>query len=475
MASYGVTEIPSIVTDAFNEVVGKNNSVTKITTTNFVSCGKTISDFDLMDGWYGSIVKRIIKVLFFAKYYNADTRRILRDETTFGGFIEKLYTIAPDAVDNPAWKYAPDSSTRKITQLSPYGLEDTLQVKSVIYGAQGTWAYEFIMPYEQLKTAWQTPAEMVGFIESQFIPVRNKIEASREALVNAAVNTSIANALAHGKAINLLAEYTAATSDATVTDLSSFLLSKDALRFANKLIAKTLTLMGKLSQNYNVEGYDNFTTRDDLVFECQTDYAQASAFYLESDTYHKELVSLPGYKEIPYWQTPGKGVSATPANCTSIYIENTDVSADPVSQSGIVAFAHDIENVAAYFGDEYEWTQPNVRQRISNHGFQYRTGYAVNNFENAVVFYIAPAGTITADTTDAHVSAITGSPNYVQAGVDIAFTVTCGEGYEPKKVTVTANSTTVDITASVDSNGKYHYIPNDNSNITVKSTSQASS
>ena len=146
---------------------------------------------------------------------------------------------------------------------------------------------------------------------------------------------------------------------------------------------------------------------------------------------------------------------------------------DIISQSGIVAFAYDIENVAAYFGDEYQWSQPNVRQRISNHGFQYRVGYAVNNFENAVVFFIAPTGTITADTTDAHVSAITASPNYVQAGTDIAFTVTCGEGYEPKKVTVVQNSVTMDITATVDTNGKYHYVPNDNSNITVKSTSQA--
>lgn len=473
MASYGITNIPSIVTDAFNEAVGKNNAVTKITTTNFVDCGHALSDFDLLDGWYGSLVKRIIKVLFFAKYYNADTRRILRDETTFGGFIEKLYTIAPDAVNNPTWQYAPDSSTRKITQVSPYGLEDTLQVKSVIYGKQGTWSYEFIMPVEQLKIAWQTPAEMVGFLDSQFIPVRNKIAKAREAIEAAAVNTSIAKALQSGKCINLLAEYVAATSDATVTDLSSFLLSKDALRFANKLIARTIKSMQKLSTAFNAEGYENFTTRDDLVLEVQTDYAQASAFYLESDTYHKELVALPGYSEISEWQHMNKSVLQSPANCTSIYVENTDIAADPINQSGIVAFARDVENVAAYFGDEYEWSQPNVRQRISNHGFQYRTGYAVNNFENAVVFFIAPAGTITADTTDAHVSAITGNPNYVQAGVDIAFTVTCGNGYEPKKVTVVQNSVTMDITDTVDTDGKYHYIPNDNSNITVKSTSQA--
>lgn len=472
MGSYGVTNIPQIVTDAYNDAVGKSNSITKIDSTNFVDCGSTLSDFDLLDGWYGSLVKRIIKVLFFAKNYNADTRRILRDESTFGGFIEKLYTIAPDAVNNPVWAYAPDGTTRKVTQVSPYALEDTLQVKSVIYGKEGTWSYEFVQPMIQLKKAWQTPAEMIGFLDSQFIPVRNKIEEAKEQVVAAAVNTSIAKALSVGKAYNLLALYTAATSDNTVTDLTSFLTSKNAMKFANMFISKTLKLMEKLSVNYNAEGYETFTSREDLIFEVATSYAKSSAFYLESDTFHKELVELPGYTEVPYWQYNKTG---TDAELTSIYVQNDQIGADPISQSGIVAFAHDIENIAAYFGDEYEWSVPNVRQRVSNYGFQYNKGYAVDNFTNAVVFYIAPAGTITTDTTDAHVSAISCSPNSAEAGKDIAITVTCGDGYEVKKVTVTANGSTVDVTSSVDSNGKYHYVPNDNSNITVKATSQASS
>lgn len=472
MASYGVTNIPSIVTDAYNDAVGKSNSITKIDSTNFVDCGSVLSDFDLLDGWYGSLVKRIIKVLFFAKSYNADTRRILRDESTFGGFVEKLYTIAPEAVNNPVWTNAPDSSTRKITQVSPYALDDTLQVKSVIYGKEGTWSYEFVQPMIQLKKAWQSPAEMIGFLDSQFIPVRNKIEEAKEQVVAAAVNTSMAKSLSVGKAYNLLALYTAATSDNTVTDLTTFLTSKNAMKFANMFISKTLKLMEKLSVNYNAEGYETFTSRDDLIFEVATSYAKSSAFYLESDTFHKELVELPGYTEVPYWQFNKTGADS---ELTSIYVKNSQIGEDAISQSGIVAFAHDIENIAAYFGDEYEWSVPNVRQRVSNHGFQYNKGYAVDNFTNAVVFYIAPAGTITKDTSDAHVSAISCSPDSVEAGKNIAITVTCGDGYEVKKVTVTANGSTVDVTSSVDSNGKYHYVPNDNTNITVKATSQASS
>lgn len=473
MASYGVVEIPSIVTDAFNEVVGKNNAVKTIDSTNFVDCGHQLSDFDMLDGWYGSLVKRIIKVLFFSKYYNADTRRILRDENTFGGFVQKLYTIAPDAVDNPVWKYAPDSTTRKITQVSPYALEDTLQVQSVIFGKEGTWAYEFVMPMEQLRKAWQSPAEMAGFIDSQFIPVRNKIEASKEAVIATAVNTSMAKALSCGKCVNLLGVYKAQTGDTNITDFNGFLTTKATMKNGNMTIAKTIKLMEKLSTKYNAEGYETFTSRDDLVLEVLSSYAKSSAFYLESDSFHRELVELPGYTEVAFWQGNHDG---TDGDLSTISVKNSDINdGEPVVQSGIVAFAHDIENVCAYFGNEYEWTQPNVRQRVSNHGFQYSKGYAVDNFTNAVVFYIAPAGTITKDTTDAHISAITANPDYTEPGVDIAFTVTAGSGYHAKKVTVTANGKTHDITSTVDENGKYHYTPNDTSNITVTATSEADS
>lgn len=473
MGSYGIAQIPSIVTDAYNDAVGKNSTVAAIDTTNFVDCGSQLSDFDLLDGWYGSLAKRIIKVLFFAKEYNADTRRILRDENTYGAFIEKLYTIAPDAVDNPTWKYAPNSTTRKITQVSPYALDDTLQVKSVIFGKSGTWSYEFVMPMEQLKKAWQTPAEMIGFIDSQFIAVRNKIEKAREALESAAVNTSIAKCLAVGNCINLLGEYVAETGDSSITDMDDFLVSAACLKNANKNIKKTLKAMKKLSVRFNAERYENFSTDDSLVFEALSDYAAASEFYLESSMYHRDLVQLPGYHEVESWMYTGDQPLADVDDTSLVSVENDQIAADPIVQSGVVAFAHDIENIAAYFGDEYQWEEPNRRQRVSNVGFQYEKGYAVNNFENAVVFYIAPAGTITKDTSDAHISSITANPDYTEPGKDIAFTVTPASSYHVKKVTVTVNSKTIDITDTEDDDGKYHYTPNDTSNITVKATSEA--
>ena len=107
----------------------------------------------------------------------------------------------------------------------------------------------------QLKKAWQTPAEMVGFIDSTFIPVRNKIEAAKESVIAAAVNTSIAKSLSTGHCTNLLGEYVAATGDTSITSLGDFLVSKNALKFGNKVIATTIELMKRLSTKYNVENY----------------------------------------------------------------------------------------------------------------------------------------------------------------------------------------------------------------------------
>ena len=97
----------------------------------------------------------------------------------------------------------------------------------------------------------------------------------------------------------------------------------------------------------------------------------------------------------------------------------------------------------------------------------------MDNFTNALVFYIAAAGTITKNTSDAHISAITCSPDYTEPGKDITVTVTAGSSYHTKKVTVSANSKTIDITSTVDDDGKYHYTPNDTSNITIAATSEA--
>jgi hypothetical protein len=118
--------------------------------------------------------------------------------------------------------------------------------------------------------------------------------------------------------------------------------------------------------------------------------------YLQSDTFHRKLVELPGFNDIPFWQTSGNGFAFTDVSSTNVQhddliTEGDDNDTGAVSQSGIICFIHDIDAVAAFFGYRRTWEEVNNRSNVVVHGEQARKGYAVDPNENMVVFYVADA------------------------------------------------------------------------------------
>ena len=116
-------------------------------------------------------------------------------------------------------------------------------------------------------------------------------------------------------------------------------------------------------------------------------YASASAVYLEADTYHNELVKLPRYEEVNYWQ--GMGTEASFEDVSSIKIKNTGIDAEEISQSGIIACIHDYDAVAAFVDKPETGSMPNPRQRCLNVFYQAARNYGVDLSEKCVVFYMA--------------------------------------------------------------------------------------
>lgn len=458
--AYITTQAYQIVNDAYDEFTGRAPGTTKLDSTNIATLGKSLSDFQALDGFWGKIAHRIIKTVMFAKNYSADTRKILRDENSYGAFIQKLYFIAPDAVENPTYKI-PDGNG-DYTQLSPYAVQGTVGVESRIYGNDGTWSYEFVMPTRQLAKAVLNVGELNAIIDGAFVAVKNEIEGAKESLISLAANTSMAKVLADGRAINLLADYN--DTHSTPLTKAQALESLAFLKYASKRISKTVDFMKKQSVNYNGEKYLTFTDASDMVIEVNSDAAQSFASYLEADTFHKELVSLPGYQTVPFWQFNNEDFDES----SRIDLKNDQIlSGAEIDVNGIIAVIRDIDNVAAYFGDEYEWSKPNERQRLSIHGYQYEKGFGVDNFAQSVVFYMEEGGTITKDTSDAHVTAINTSKASVSIYQPIQITATFGTGY-------TYNAVTVDSVAiTPNSDGEYWYTPTSAEGITIAVTSKS--
>lgn len=443
-ASYLVSQGYQIVNDAYADVMGKTAGTHNLATTDFVSMGKALDDFDLLDKWYGALTNRIVKTVIFARQYNADTRSILRDEHNFGAFIRKIYVHAVDATSNPAFTNT-DNLPGSRTQNSPYGVTTTLQADELIFGGETTWSYEFQMPTIQIHKAFTSEAEMMAFVDGQFVAVNNEIESAKEALVNAAINTSVANSINAGKVRNLLAEYNATQS--TALTRAEALKSKDFLKWASKEINKAVKFIQKPSVNWNVLGYETYTPANKLQVEVLTEFAQSCEYYLEADTYHNNLVSLPGYKDIPFWASQGKSQSFE--DCSTIDITNTSIADSAIKIDGIVAVLRDDEVVACYFGDEYQWSTPNVRDRVSIHGYQYKKGYAVDGHINEYIFVIADGPAL---ASSSGVSSLKLSQAY---GTDTEVLITPVSGKSVTKVEYKFDGDASFTTITADSTGKY--------------------
>ncbi|MCQ2088093.1 MAG: hypothetical protein MJZ37_08555 [Bacilli bacterium] len=383
--SYEVIQCSNLVNDAVKDITGKSATITNLDTTGLVSLGKQLSSLNLLEGWFNAMSRRIIETAVFVRNYKGRNRYVLLKEHEFGAFVQKVYIDIPSAVDNPEWDI-PNNGQYK--QHSPYDVETTVTASAMIFSGKGTWSIEIVRPITQIKEAFTSASEMMKFIDGIYTQIENAYELEVEGIVSTAVNTAIADALKGGKSRNLLSEYNTLTGESLPA--AKALYSADFIKYANKEINRTVDNMQDMSTVFNKAGYNTFTDRENLVIELLGEYAAASASYLESDTFHNELVKLPGYNTVSKWQYSGQSASYAFADCSKISITNDDINnGEAVVQGGIIAFVHDKENVAAYFGERDVWEMLNPRDRVMIHGEHATKGYAVDGHANAVVFYIA--------------------------------------------------------------------------------------
>lgn len=389
-----INQIKNLVNDAVADALGKNAGVTELETTDLVSLGKAISQYNAYEGFYGALANRIARTVYFVRVYEGKNRSVLRDEHEYGAFIQKVYYMLPEAVENPTYDVVSvntETGERTYSQASPFDVNTTVEVKALIYGGQGTWSIEIMRPIEQIKTAFLDEASMMSFIDGIYVAVENSFKLDEERLVALAVDTAMAHAINSGLSRNLLAEYNELFPTATLT-VSEAMTSAEFLRYASKEIKDTIGHMGTMSTIFNAQGYETFTGKENLVVEMLEQFENAVDTYLKSDTFHEELVALPNHEKVQFWQSSGKTFNFTDTSKINIthsdLITSTNLTGK-VEQGGIICFLHDIENVAAYFGERYSWEQVNPRARVVNHGEQARKGYAVDTYANSYVFYIA--------------------------------------------------------------------------------------
>ena len=326
-----VTQIYSIVNAAVADFLGQYGP-RATDTTSFVDLGRTLGNINTesdpyhgYDSFFGALVSRIAKTEVFVSLYEKSERRVLTDLIDFGAFVQRIYVDVPDAVTNPAWAVSNGQNPPTIGSYSPYGVTTTATVSSLIYGKRGTWSLELKHPTVQIKEAFLNESAMAAFIDGIYIQVSSKLNVELEELENEAVATAIAESVHNSKATNLLAAYNTMVGSANALTVAEALKNLDFLAFANKTIDQMRGYMKKMSTKYNVSGYKTFTPSEKMVCEVLGEFAAASKFFLESNTYNEDLVRMEGYVEVPFWQSPGTSGVPAFSDISKINIKNVDV------------------------------------------------------------------------------------------------------------------------------------------------------
>lgn len=382
-----VNQIYGIVNDAASEALGEKAIAIK-DTAGFVSLGDVVLSSDTnKEQFYRALVDRIGRTVIAGRAYVAKKRSVKRDEMDWGLIYQKISYKKRDAVENPTW-----TST---TQADPFDVEIQTEAVQKLFSVMSTYSFEDSIPDMQLFTAFTSASAMGAFISGIYTNMDNYMALAEENLNDMAVNTYMAGALIKGKPAqkrNLLSEYN--TANETTLTAEQALKNVDFLKFAGREIKTTISNMTRMSTIFNAEGMPRHTPEDKMVVEVLGQFASAMSTYLESDTYHKELVALPNYEEVTYWQASGEGFAfddVSKISIQNVHLATTD-GTNPVGamqKSGIIAFVHDYDAVASVIYKHRRNSIYNPRAERLNIFDKAEQGYAVDLSENGVVFFLA--------------------------------------------------------------------------------------
>ena len=115
------------------------------------------------------------------------------------------------------------------------------------------------------------------------------------------------------------------------------------------------------------------------------DFAVREDIYLSSDVYHNEIVKIPNYSTVPYWQSSGKGFEQDITSGISVVCNDNTA----INMSGIVGVLFDHDALGVTCSDRRVNTYYNAKAEFFNNFYKFDSSYFNDLNENFVVFFIA--------------------------------------------------------------------------------------
>ena len=383
-----ISQIYELLNSTVEEITGKSDLVLE-DLSNVVDVGNEIISTDNIDNYVKKLVNHIGKVIFDDRVYKGNVPSVLMDSWEFGSILQKITADLPHAQENDSWNLTDGATYNQDIFYQP-------EVSAKFYNSKVTFEIPVSFTERQVKESFSNKEQLNGFMSMIFNAVENAMTLKLDSLVMRAINNMTAETMLNelegtqgidttetgNKAINLLKLYNDQYGESLTVDEAY--TNADFIRYSSYIINLYKDRLSKVSTLFNIGEKERFTAESDLSIVLLSDFASASNTFLASDVFNKDLISLPNYETVPYWQ--GSGLNYGFNDVSRIHVKTS--SNEEINVSGIIGVMFDKRAVGVANLDKRVTTNYNAKAEFYTNFYKLDAGYFNDLNENFIVLFI---------------------------------------------------------------------------------------
>lgn len=388
-----VEQIYTIVNSIVGEVTGKTDLVQE-DLSNIVDVGTEVLSATDVDNYVKSLVDRIGKVVFVDRDYRGIAPNVLMDSWEYGSIVEKIQMDMPTAIENSTWTLTNGQSYDPNVFYQP-------TVSAKFFNNKSTFEIPMSFTEVQVKESFSNVTQLNAFMSMIYSMIARAMTVRTDSMIQRTINNMIGQTFVNDfssvsdnnysnststRAVNLLKGYNAKAS--TTLTVAQAITDPEFIRYSSYIMGMYVDRLKGLSTLFNVGGKERFTPNDLLHIVMLSDFTKSADMYLYSDTFHNELVRLPNYESIPYWQGSGQDYSFDKVSTINVKVDSGD-SGKAVTIGGIVGVMFDRDALGVSNYNERVTSNYNAKAEFFNNFYKYDCGYFNDLNENFVVFFLA--------------------------------------------------------------------------------------
>lgn len=409
-----VKQIYSILNDVMLEVTGQNVAdegepaayILQEDLSNIVDMGKLVYDNTYWkDNYVKSLINRIGREVFVDRVYEGYAPSVLRDAWEYGSIMSKTRCKIFDAKANPSWNLTAGQTVNQFEFNPP-------DVTQKFYNSKTAWQIDCSFTDVQLRESFTSAAAMNRFISM----IENRIQTSMtiyiDSLIMRTINNFIAEKLyANNGVVNVLAEFNA-TQESSITAADA-VSSKEFYRYLAYRTDLDIERFRAPSANFNIDTDANvtFTPREYAHFVLLSNFATGMKVYLQSDTYHDNLVTLGSFETVPFWQSQGDAYQL--ATTSRIDVKLASDNTHTINRNYIIGILFDRDALGVLNDNRRVTTSYNANGEYWNNFYKVDTSYFNDLAENAIIYVLGdgtiPSVTLSAETATTQLPSTTAS------------------------------------------------------------------